>query len=93
MEKVINGMKISDKSDFNCEICVSAKQPNSRDREPDVGPPNYLNLYILIFKAQLIQLLRTTSNMPLFSLMIILAVRSHTSLMRNQMLPVLLRNF
>lgn len=36
MEKVVQDMKISDDSKFDCETCVMAKQPNTRIRNPDV---------------------------------------------------------
>jgi len=36
MENVVQGMQISDSSKFDCEICVMAKQPNVRNRNPDV---------------------------------------------------------
>ena len=37
MESVVQGMKISDdKSKFDCETCVMAKQPNVRNPTPDV---------------------------------------------------------
>jgi len=37
MESVVQGMKIvGDQSKFDCEVCVMAKQPNVRNRNPDV---------------------------------------------------------
>ena len=35
LENVVDGMKISDKSDFNCEICTLGKMPQFRSRKPD----------------------------------------------------------
>ena len=36
MENLVQGMKISDSSKFECETCVMAKQPTTRNRKPDV---------------------------------------------------------
>ena len=37
MESVVQGMKIDDnQSKFDCETCVMAKQPNTRNRDPDI---------------------------------------------------------
>ena len=37
MENVVHWMKISEnQSKFDCETCVMAKQPNTRNRKPDV---------------------------------------------------------
>ena len=36
MEKVLQGMKISDDFNFECETCVLAKEHNFRNRKPDV---------------------------------------------------------
>ena len=35
LEQVVDGMKISNKSDFKCETCVMGKMPQYRNREPD----------------------------------------------------------
>ena len=36
LEKVVDGMKINDKGDFDCETCILSKQTNTHNREPDV---------------------------------------------------------
>jgi len=36
LESVVQGMKITDQSKFDCETCVLAKQTNTRNRQPDV---------------------------------------------------------
>ena len=36
MEKYVQDMKISDSEKFDCKVCTLAKQPNTRNREPDV---------------------------------------------------------
>ena len=36
MENHVQDMKISDSEKFDCEVCTLAKQPNTRNREPDV---------------------------------------------------------
>ena len=36
MERVVQRKKISDNTKFECETCVLAKQPNSRNRKADV---------------------------------------------------------
>ena len=35
LEKDIDGMKVSDKSDFNCDTCTLGKMPEYRNRNPD----------------------------------------------------------
>ena len=36
LENVVRGMKISDKSEYDCRTCVLGKQTNSRNRKPDI---------------------------------------------------------
>ena len=36
LEKVVRGMKITDKADFDCTSCVLGKQTVTRSRKPDV---------------------------------------------------------
>jgi transposase InsO family protein len=36
LEKVVNGMNITSKEKFDCEICIKGKMLNFQSREPDV---------------------------------------------------------
>ena len=36
LTKVVDGMKINDTNDFDCETCILSKQINTRNREADV---------------------------------------------------------
>ena len=36
LEQVVQGMKITESKDFDCETCILSKQTNTRNREPDI---------------------------------------------------------
>ena len=84
MESVVQGMKISDdKSKFDCETCVMAKQPNVRNRTPDVRAKEPFEL--LTFLAPLIRLPKMDLNMLLYLPMTIPVICLPNSSKRSQM--------
>ena len=36
LEQVVQGMKITESKDFDCETCILSKQTNTRNKEPDI---------------------------------------------------------
>ena len=44
MEKVVSGMKITDKREFDCEVCIEGKMTQYRNREADERAENILDL-------------------------------------------------
>ena len=44
LESVVDGMQISDKSDFNCDVCAAGKMTQHRNREPDERATSSLEL-------------------------------------------------
>ena len=63
LEKVVRGMKITNKDDFDCSTCVLGKQTTTINRKTDNRAQHRLNLFIQIYQELLIQLQGMGLNM------------------------------